>query len=237
MTWTLIAGGARRLGAEIARKLAKQRKNLVIQYKTSKTEVEKLLGELRDTGIKAEVLEGDFSTLQNMRDFSKRYLSRFPDTEAVVYNVGTLLLDSPLSADLESLQALFQTNVASVLLLIQQLVPSLKKQKGRIVTIGMVGCQEVRANTHAFSYNLSKTALWMVTKSLAKELAPHQVSANMVSPGYMEESVDLPQEIDKLPMGRLARFDEVARVVAFLLEPGSSYITGQNIEVAGGVRL
>lgn len=235
MSWTLITGGALRLGAEIARTLAEKQRDLVIHYKTSKREAEELVESLRKTGVKAELLQGDFSTFDLAEDFIARYLARFPVSGGVVCNVGDLLFGSPLQTRPEELSALFQTHLMATLMLLQALTPSLKAQKGQIVTIGMVGSGEVRANTHAFGYNLCKTGLWMLTKSLAKELAPDQVTVNMVSPGYMEESVDLPKDLRQIPMGRLARFEEVARVVSFLMDPASSYITGQNIQVAGGL--
>ena len=79
--------------------------------------------------------------------------------------------------------------------------------------------------------------MWLLTKSLAAELAKSSVRVNMVSPGYIENAVDLPENTDKLPMKRPATLDELTRVIAFLLDDQSNYITGQNIDVAGGLLL
>jgi NAD(P)-dependent dehydrogenase (short-subunit alcohol dehydrogenase family) len=94
----------------------------------------------------------------------------------------------------------------------------------------------VVADVYAPAYRIAKTGLLMLTKSLAKELAHASVNVNMVSPGYMENAVDLPDKLS-LPMHRAASFEEVSRTVVFLLADESKYITGQNIEVCGGVRL
>lgn len=235
MSWTLITGGAQRLGRAIALALAEKHKDLVIHYRSSEKEAHALAADLRKKGARAEILQGDFSTSQTTRDFLKRYLAQFSDTEALIYTVGDYLLGSPLEIDSAQLSALVHPNCLAALELAQALAPSLKEHTGSITTIGMVGCGQLRANTHAFGYNLTKVALWMLTQSLAKELAPAKVRVNMVSPGYMEESVDLPKE--PLPFSRVATHEEVARAVAFLADPASSYITGQNLEVAGGVRL
>ena len=95
----------------------------------------------------------------------------------------------------------------------------------------------LRADVNATAYTITKLGLWMLTRSLAKELAPSQVRVNMVSPGYLDISVDLPEDVSKLPMGRSGTTKEVANIIALLLDKQSSYITGQNIEVAGAVRL
>ena len=235
MSWTLITGGAKRLGRAIAHALAGGGKNLVIHYRTSEKEANELVIELRKKGVRAEALQGDFTTPQTTRDFIQRYQSQFSDTENLIYTVGEYLLGSPLQVNSAQLSALVHPNCLALLDLVQGIAPSLKRHAGCIVTIGMVGLAQARANTHAFGYNLTKVALWMLTQSLAKELAPEKVRVNMVSPGYMEESIDLPKQ--PLPFDRVATHEEVARAVAFLIDPASSYITGQNLEVAGGVRL
>ena len=92
-----------------------------------------------------------------------------------------------------------------------------------------------RAITITPAYTMTKAALYSYTRSLAKELAPSKVKVNMISPGVMENSIDL--ENHTLPMGRPAYLAEVARVACWLLREENSYITGQNIEIAGGFGL
>lgn len=237
MAWTLVTGGAKGLGREIALALASQGRDLIIHYRTSEQTAKELIQELHQKGVKAETIQGEFSSLETTQEFTSRYLKQFPDTQSIVYNVGNFARGSALNTPPQELQALLQTNLLAALSLIQALTPSIIRHKGEILTIGMVACSKFRASTYAFGYDLTKTALWLLTHSLAKELAAHKVRVNMVSPGYLEESVDLPKEIDSLPMGRLASFSEVARAVSFLMDPASAYITGQNLEIAGGIRL
>lgn len=237
MSWTLVTGGVRGLGRQIALALAEQGRDLVIQYKSSIQEAKALVEELRAKGVNAEMIQGDFSKHSSVQEFLERYLAQFSSTRSLIWNVGHFHLGSALETNGLELQMLFQTNVFACQTLIKALLPSLKNLQGEVLAIGMVGSSDVRANTHAFGYNLTKQALWMLIKSLAKELAVHGVRVNMVSPGYMEGSIDLPTTIGQIPMNRLAQHREVAHLAAFLMESANSYITGQNIEVAGGVRL
>ncbi len=235
MAWTLITGAAKKLGREIAYALAAQGRDLVIHYRTSREEASELVDDLKQRGVRAASLQGDFSSIEATQEFIDRYLKQFSDTQGLVCNVGNFVRSSVLNTDPQELAALFQTNVTSALCLIQALTPSISHLKGEIVTIGMAASGKARPSTYAFAYDLTKSALWMLTQSLAKELASQHIRVNMVSPGYMEESIDLPKA--SLPMGRLATFAEVARAVAFLMGKENGYITGQNLEVAGGVRL
>jgi NAD(P)-dependent dehydrogenase (short-subunit alcohol dehydrogenase family) len=237
MKWTLVTGGAKRLGAEICRGLAAQGKNVVVHYYSSEREAYMLAEELRAIGVRAELLYGDFSSLASTRAFMENYLDRFSKTEGLVNNLGPYRTGSSLQDSVEEAQNLLHLNVLVPLVLVQALTETLKKEKGFIINIGMVGCGTLSANTHAAVYNVTKSALYQFTKSWAKELADSHVKVNMVSPGYLEESIDLPVSVDLLPMRRVGSWKEIARAVCFLTLPGSEYITGQNIEVAGGVKL
>jgi NAD(P)-dependent dehydrogenase (short-subunit alcohol dehydrogenase family) len=237
MSWTLVTGGGKRLGAEICLKLASEGYDVVIHYRNSRTEAKDIARQCRDKGVEAETIQGDFSDKESTVLFVQKYLKRFSDTQNLINNVGSYLVSSSLLTPLDLWYELFQTNLHAPMILIQNLAPSLKKNRGSIVNIGIAGINSSRTDTYSTAYTCSKTALWMLTKSLALELAAYQVKVNMVSPGYLDIAVDLPKDMRGLPMNRAATSQEVAHVIAFLLKKESVYITGQNIEVAGGVRL
>jgi NAD(P)-dependent dehydrogenase (short-subunit alcohol dehydrogenase family) len=237
MGWTLVTGGAQRLGAEICRTLAKQGYDVVIHYNHSHREAIHLVKECRKLGVKAECLQGDFSERSSTEHFVQGYLKQFPDTVNLINNVGNYIMKSGLNTDLSEWYDLIQTNLNAPYELIRGLIPSIKKNRGSILNLGVAGMEGLRADVHATVYTLTKTALWMLTRSLAKELAPDLVRVNMVSPGYLEISVDLPKDLSTIPMKRTGTTQEVAKVIVELLGPNSTYITGQNIEVAGGIGL
>lgn len=237
MPWTLVTGAARGLGAATALYLAQKGRSVVIHFNTSQDEAESVAERCRVFGVDAETIQGDFSTSSSTEDFIGRYLKAFPDTQNVVYNVGNYAVKSALETSAEEWNALFQTNLHAALQVCKGLLPSIIKEKGSIVMIGSAGLERQVADTYSPAYTITKMGLHALMKSLAKEVSQHHVRVNMVSPGHLENSVDIPGDFSKLPFGRPGTLEEVARVVDFFLDPSSGYITGQNVEVAGAVRL
>lgn len=233
--WTLVTGGAKRLGAAICLALAQRGHNILVHYNTSLKEAEETVKACHALGIEAQSVQGDFSTSQSTQQFIYRLQSDCPAIKNLVNNVGQYLLKVPSQTSAEEWQALFQVNFHSAVAITQALLPSIKSNRGSIINIGMTGLE--RANTFCTAYATTKLSLWLYTQSLAKELAPSRIRVNMASPGMLENSIDRPASPEKMPMGRFGTLAEVAHAVAFLLEEKSSYITGQNIEIAGGVGL
>ena len=236
MKWTLVTGGAVRLGAEICRAVARTGRNVAIHYRKSEKQALLLQEELVQYGVHAQSVQGDFSTPKSTEQFLDRYFSCCAETDVLINNVGNYLVGPASTVSVEELAVLFQVNTMAPLQIIQGLLPSLKKNRGHVVNIGMAGTHAAFANTHATAYNLTKLSLTMLTKSLAKELAPH-ISVNMVSPGYLESSTEMPSDLSRIPSGRLAQLQEVAEAICFFITGQKEYITGQNLEVAGGIRL
>lgn len=238
MKWSLVTGGAKRLGKEIAAHLAKRKNNIVIHYRRSEKEAQDLAKHLMSLyGIHAETIQGDFTNREMTEDFINRYLNRFEETQNLINNVGNYLIRSCQETCNTEWEDLFNINFLAPLFICNGLLPSLKKNKGSIINLGVSGLQTFKAESKTSAYTLSKIALLAYTKSLAKDLAKDQVRVNMVSPGYLENAVDLPPDIKRIPMQRAAKMEEVCDVIDFLLSEQSRYITGQNIEVAGGLNL
>ncbi len=231
--WTCVTGGAKRLGRQIALSLAKHGHSIALHYNESKSEAEDVAAACRSFGGRAETIQGDFSTRENVNDFLSEYLDRFPETSHFVHNVGKTLSKDTLATTHEEWAALFQINFFSALQILQELSPSLRKAQGSITTIGVAGLQRFSGSTKICAYQVTKEALWHVTQSLARELGKEGVRVNMVSPGYLESTTLQPQR--PIPLGRLGTFQEVADLVVFLTGERALYISGQNIEVSGGL--
>ncbi len=235
--WAIITGGAKGLGAEICKCLAAKGHNLLIHYNTSALEAFQIKETCREFGVKAECIQGDFSSSESVDKFLRNLLDNSFKIEILVNNAGNYCIKSQLETSDAEWQALFQTNLHAPVALVRALLPTLIEQRGAIINIGVAGINQVHADIYCTAYTASKLALWMTTRSLARELAPRGVRVNMVSPGVLDNSIDKQRLQPQLPMQRPGSLHEVARVVAFLLETESGYITGQNIEVAGGLRL
>lgn len=237
MGWVLVTGGAKRLGAEICRALAQQGHDIVVHYRASQQEALSVAQTCRSFGVAAEIVQGDLSSQAGVSDFLQRYLNDFSDTSHLVNNVGNYFTDSLQKTGVAQWHELFQVNVHAPFHLIHALLPGIKSVRGRIINIGTLGIH-ARGYRRSSAYMITKESLLALTRSLAVELASDGVAVNMVSPGQLDISVDYtPEAAAALPMGRAGRVEEVARVVAFLLQPESGYITGQNIEVAGAYGL
>ncbi|MEZ5315742.1 MAG: SDR family NAD(P)-dependent oxidoreductase [Chlamydiales bacterium] len=236
----LVTGGAKGLGAMLCKQLAARGHEIVIHFHKSEREAESTMKVCQNLGVMAETIQGDFSTTSSLDLFTQEYLDRFPSTKGIVNNVGNYLISLPSKVEKEDWQSLFQTNFFAPVSLIQSILPQLKQEKGRIVNLGTSGLLPMKAFLNITAYAITKSALWLYTRSLAKELANDHITVNMVSPGFLETAIDLDKNskfVPILPMGRPAKLEEVASVVTFFFEPENQYITGQNIEVAGGFGL
>lgn len=237
MTWTLVTGGAKRLGAEICYTLAHKKQDIIVHYRNSRTEALQVVKSCCDLGVQADCIQGDFSTFESTEAFLNELQMNFKGIRNLINNVGNYPVESAVETPSEAWNELFQVNLHAPFACIQALLPQIKKAQGNIINIGVSGITMMRAAPSATAYRATKMGLLMLTKSLGRELAPYGVRVNMVSPGQLKESIDVPQDLSQIPMHRLGNFKEVARVVAFLMDPESEYITGQNIEVAGGLGL
>jgi NAD(P)-dependent dehydrogenase (short-subunit alcohol dehydrogenase family) len=231
--WTLVTGGSKRLGAALCLALAEKGRSVVVHYNQSQKEAFDVVAQCQALGTQAAAIQGDFSSVASVKNFVERYLQQFPETETLINNVGDYLIRSALQTSIDEWITLFQVNLHTPFILTQALIPSLIRNQGQIINIGVSGLHRKAANTYSTAYTLTKQGLWGLTLAAAKELAPQGVRANMVSPGQLDISVDR----HPIPMGRPASCWEVCRVVNFLLDPDSAYLTGQNIEVAGGLGL
>lgn len=231
--WTLVTGGSKNLGAALCLALAKQGRAIAIHYHHSAQEAFEIVDQCRAMGSQAEAIQGDFNSVSSVKDFIERYLRQFSETDTLINNVGDYLIGSALNTSTEDWMHLFQVNLHTPFMLMQALSPSLIRNKGNMINIGASGLHRHAAHTYSTAYSLTKQGLWALTLSLARELASRDVRVNMVSPGQLNLSIDQP----KIPMNRPVTCHEVCRVVNFLLDPDSAMITGQNIEVAGGLGL
>jgi NAD(P)-dependent dehydrogenase (short-subunit alcohol dehydrogenase family) len=229
----LITGAAKNVGAYLAEKLCEIGYHVILHYNLSSYEAREIFTKCRKKGYQLDVIQGDFSTHQYINKFLDQLREKTQNLDAFIHNVGDFYVGSFLNTPYEVWNKLIQTNLTASFILLKELVPFLLDQKGHIICMGFAGLNGNRADTYASAYSLTKQALLFMVKSFAKEVLSKDLKVNMISPGYLEKSVVMPKS--ELPMKRVGKFEDIFQTVKFLLN--QNYITGQNIEVAGGVRL
>ena len=233
----VVTGGARRLGRHLCTSLASRGYDIVIMYRSSDEDAASLEREIADTGRRARAVKVDVA----VKDEVARAFADIARTEGrvdlLINNVGNYNPQDVTSLDPEVWDATISSNLSGAYYCCYHAL-KLMTAGGQVINIGMAGLEGIRANRHGTDYYVSKTGLLVLTRSLAKGYAEQNIRVNMVSPGQLDNSVDLPPpaEISRwVPLGRSGALDDIAQAVHYLLE--ARYVTGVNLDVAGGYRL
>ena len=235
----LITGAAKRTGRCIALELARAGSDVVIHYQYSAEQAEQTAVKCRDLGVDAVTVSADLSQPEPAAELISNAINQTgPAIDILVNNVGNYPSGGPLELDCDEFSRLLNTNLLAPYALIRELVPMLSQgASADIINIGYSGAEHPVANRHAMAYQISKTSLLIMTRTLAQELGPQGIRVNMVSPGQLDNSVDLPGDIcDHIPLGYAGTERDMAGAIVYLLSDGR-YISGANIDVGGGYRM
>ena len=237
----LITGGTRGIGREIAKKFAKEGCNLVLNYVSDNTDVEKIKSEFNEYGIDVLVLKADVSVFSDCENLVKEAIEKFGKIDILINNAG-ITKDTLIAMMKEdAFDKVIDVNLKGTFNVTKNVVPyMMKKRNGNIINISSV--VGVVGNAGQSNYAASKAGIIGFTKSLAKELAPRNIRVNAVAPGFIETDMTsvlsdkVKENINlQIPLKRMGKAEEVANVVSFLANDESSYITGQVINVDGGM--
>lgn len=234
----LITGSAVGIGKAIALDLASRNFDVAIHYRSSEEEAEKTCQEALDFGTEAFTLQADVTNPQEARKLVEKAAQGLGGLSVVVNNVGNYLEKITSQVSVEEWQEIINSNLNATFYVTQAALPHLRKAKwGRIINLGFASAQNVLARKNITPYVIAKTGIIIYTKSLAKGIIEENITANVVSPGVVENSIDLNNFIPKLPSKRPASFPELTDAVWFFVNPDACYITGQVLEVSGGWNL
>jgi 3-oxoacyl-[acyl-carrier protein] reductase/pteridine reductase len=237
----LVTGAARRIGAEIARALARAGADVAITYNRSEDEAAQLVRELAGMGVAAMAAHCDLHDPLQIRKAVSAAAAALGGLDILVNNAGAFETAKLEEITAEQWDAIFATNTRGPFLMAQAAYPHLKAARGRIVNIGSLGGVHPWA-THGH-YCTSKAALHMLSQTMAKAWAP-EISVNCVAPGMIgaarTANSATRDEYDhfaaKTPMQRIGSPEEVAAAVLFFAT-GPHFITGQLLCVDGGLGL
>lgn len=237
----LITGASRGIGKEIAKEFAENGYDLVLSYVSDKTNVEELEKEFQDMGCKALLLKADVSKIEEVEEMVKAAINEFGKIDVLVNNAGITRDNLLMRMKEEDIDQVINTNLKGSMLVTKQIIPyMMKKHSGSIINISSV--VGICGNAGQCNYSASKAGLIGFTKSLAKEVASRNIRVNAVAPGFIKTDMTdvLKEEVkehiyEQIPLKRMGESKEVAKVVYFLASESSSYITGQVINIDGGM--
>ena len=237
----LVTGGSRGIGAATARLLARAGANVVIGYRSRTADAEAVVAELRGDGVTAAAHASDLATRDGAESLVLETVRQLGGLDLFVGNAGVWPEEEVPLAEMDDARWMrtMRENVDSIFFTTRA-VARVIADHGRIVLVSSTAGQ--RGEAYHADYGTSKGAVISLTKSLAVELAPRDVTVNSVAPGWVDTEMvagalagDVRTRVDAaIPLGRIATADDIAGPIAFLCSPLARHITGEILNVNGG---
>ncbi|TDF98899.1 SDR family oxidoreductase [Paenibacillus piri] len=241
----LITGSAKGLGKMTALLLADSGCDLIINYVHSKNEANDLCERIQAKGRRCLAIQGDVARPDEMRSMVRKAASEFGGIDILINNAGPFVRERKLFGEYaqEDIDYLMNGNLLGVMQLDHLVLPMMRSRRwGRIIHFGFGHAAEARGWPHRAVYAAAKVGLVSFTKTLAVEEAPYGITVNMICPGDIrgankEKTIaEVEHERDpESPRGRPGAGEDIARVIAFLCEERSDFITGNIMDVSGGL--
>lgn len=237
----LITGGTRGIGKQIALTFAKEGYNIAINYRTENEDLKNTKKEIEENNVKCFTFQGDVTNFKDCEQFVKQIVEEFGNIDVLVNNAGITRDTLLMRMKEEDFKQVIDTNLIGTFNVTKNVIGNMiKARNGRIINISSV--VGISGNAGQTNYSASKAGIIGFTKSLAKEVASRNITVNAVAPGFIETQMtdvlkdDIKEEIAKqIPLKRMGTPQDVANVVKFLASDDSSYITGQVINIDGGM--
>ncbi len=237
----IITGGTRGIGKQIALTFAKEGYNIAINYRTENEDLKNTKKEIEENNVKCFTFQGDVTNFKDCEQFVKQIVEEFGSIDVLVNNAGITRDTLLMRMKEEDFKQVIDTNLIGTFNVTKNVISyMMKARSGRIINISSV--VGISGNAGQTNYSASKAGIIGFTKSLAKEVASRNITVNAVAPGFIETQMtdvlkdDIKEEIAKrIPLKRMGTPQDVANVVKFLASSDSSYITGQVINIDGGM--
>ncbi len=235
--YALVTAGAQGLGRAIVRHLASQNYTLLFHYYSSREAADALRDEIACVGGEAIALQADMRDAKAREQLMAEVQTITSSLHVLVNNLGWYAEVRLPHLSLEQWELTLSLNCTSTFHLTQLALPLLQAAQppARIINLGDSGCDRIEAHVMATPYHIAKLGVHVLTRSYAQLLMPQGITVNMMSPGFLENSVgDVPRN---LPAGQPGRFEDMLGALDYLLSDRASQVSGTNLLVTGAWNL
>ncbi|TAH54163.1 MAG: SDR family oxidoreductase [Chloroflexota bacterium] len=236
----IVTGSGKGIGRAIAERLARDGYRVVINYKRDAASAHEALTAVQASAPESIVLQADVATPQGARELIEQTHSHFGRLDVLVNNAGPFLVKPVFDTTIEEWQEIIDGNLSSAFYCIKAALPIMRAQKhGHIINIGSLNAENARGAPTTVAYNVAKTGLVVLSKSVARSEARHGIRCNIINPGFIETYATTDSDKRELPsiipLGALGKVEDISNLVAYLLSEQANYLTGSVINVHGGL--
>ncbi|OZI11593.1 beta-ketoacyl-ACP reductase [Bacillaceae bacterium SAS-127] len=237
----LVTGASRGIGQEIALELARQGADVVVNYSGSEAKANEVVEEIKALGRQAVAVQCNVSNAESVQEMVNETLEIFGKIDILINNAGITRDNLLMRMKEQEWDDVIDINLKGVFLCTKAVTrPMMKQRSGRIVNIAsIVG---VSGNAGQANYVAAKAGVIGLTKTTAKELASRGITVNAVAPGFITTDMTdaLPEEakqamLNQIPLARFGEPADIAKTVVFLASEDSKYMTGQTLQIDGGM--
>lgn len=232
----LVTGSARGLGRAIARHLGGAGCEVAVHYRSSRPQAEETARAVRAAGGRAHLVSGDVTNPAEVESLVGEAARAMGGLDVLVNNVGQFLPGYPDEISIEQWDSQLASTVSAAFYVSRACLPLLRDGGGRIINISDSRAERIAASPRTLPYQVGKTGVLILTRTLARTEARYGVTVNALLPGVFENS-DPPGDAREIPAGRLGKFRDMLGAVDFLLSPQADYVTGAFLQVGGGWNL
>lgn len=234
----LVVGGVRGIGRAVALSLARRGWVVAACYRKSEQDAATLGAALQALGTQFMVLRADVSDPGKAEELARRVEGNCGRIDALINCAGDYRRVPLLEESVEGWHSMFDNNLHPVFYLSRAVAPGMIRRRwGRIVNFSMVNASQQTGQPFVTAYYIAKIGVLVLTRSLAKALAPHGITVNCVSPGFLETgsvpAEEMAQSFKSIPAGYLGEPDDAVGAVNYLLSDEARYVNGANIQLSG----
>jgi 3-oxoacyl-[acyl-carrier protein] reductase len=235
----LITGGARGIGRAVAFDLAAQGWRIAICYRTSAEAADDTASGIEERGGRALAIQCDVSVPEAAQQLVRDVEREWGGLDALINGAGPYHRVHLFDETIAGWREMFDGNLHPIFYLAQAAAPGMKTRKyGRIINFSMANADQMEAQPDVTAHYIAKAGVLILTRTLAKLLAPHGITVNAISPGFIDSGSapvgELAAVVKRIPAGYIGTVDDTVGAVRYLLSPDARYVNGANIQISGG---